>query len=140
MDIKQGDAKTSGRFVPAEQLIAKEKEIKRLKNVVEMAQGILKDKNKKIKKLEEENKRILMNQVIGINEDNVSLPIDEYDKLKQNKFEVIAEGKVVIDDEDGEIWVGEGEYWIGWLKKLEGKNIQIGVRVIEKHQGTGKRK
>ena len=56
------------------------------------------------------------------------LGIDLRGKLNRasNKNQVvIAEGEVIIDDEDGEIWIGEGEYWVGWLKKHEGKKVII---------------
>ena len=57
------------------------------------------------------------------------------DKLKENQFEVIAKGKIIIEEKA--VWLNcdvlIGGIFIAFkLKKYKGKNIQIGVREIEK--------
>ena len=55
-------------------------------------------------------------------------------KLKQNDFEIIAEGKIIIEEKA--VWLNcdvlIGGIFIAFkLKKYKGKNIQIGVKVID---------
>ena len=51
--------------------------------------------------------------------------IEVFLKSKQ-PVELVAEGEVIFDDEDDELWIGEGETWLhGEFKNLEGQNIKL---------------
>ena len=50
---------------------------------------------------------------------------EDFTKSKQ-PVELVAEGEVIFDDEDDELWIGEGETWLhGEFKNLEGQNIKL---------------
>ena len=64
--------------------------------------------------------------------DNLAMNDDELiNDLFGNKqpVELLAEGEVIFDDEDDELWIGEGETWLhGEFKNLEGQNIKIFIQ------------
>ncbi|MBC8485982.1 MAG: hypothetical protein H8D45_08075 [Bacteroidetes bacterium] len=56
------------------------------------------------------------------------------DKLKQNQFEIIAKGKIIIEEKA--VWLNcdvlIGGIFIAFkLKKYKGKNIEIGIREVK---------
>jgi len=56
------------------------------------------------------------------------LEVEEFLAGKQ-PVELMAEGEVIIDSEDGEVWIGEGETWMhGELVKFEGQIIKIYIQ------------
>ena len=107
----------------------------------ELMQKVLKAKDKKIKELEEYyGEKIL--ELVDINyqveRDNNKLQV-EIKELKQNQFEVIANGEVWLQTETNGELVGvylnktrlNDFMSMSEAIKYEGKNIQIGVKVIE---------
>ena len=84
---------------------------------------------KKIKELEEE---------VGMFKRSADIRLYRIEsleaKLKQNEFEIIAEGKIIIEEKA--VWLNcdvlIGGIFIAFkLKKYKGKNIQIGVREVK---------